>query len=166
MWKALVAVTLLWPCLGRAELIPDTTFGSAGTVDIALDGRMYGDPARIAVLPDRRILVARVDGRPDTPPLMPSISFARLHAAFVAPQVLRWRPPSSYSATYAVAPDGDRGVVLAIADHGIVPNAVRVQRYVDLQRGGSAAAPVPALDILALLLCVAGVVMFARRRLA
>ena len=63
MWKVIARLVLAaaWPCLVFAEPVNDARFGNDGVVDVALPGNSFLNPARVAILPDRRIAVARTD---------------------------------------------------------------------------------------------------------
>lgn len=64
MWKAILVLALALPCAARAALTPDTGFGNAGIVDLALPGQRNAGTTHTAVLPDRRVVVAAVRGNP------------------------------------------------------------------------------------------------------
>jgi hypothetical protein len=81
---------------------------------------------------------------------------------FAEPQGDRWRPTTNPNWSYAVAADGDRGVVLAANGE----STLTVRRYTDVRRGEASYRPIPALGVPALLLVGAGLAVFARRRLA
>jgi hypothetical protein len=82
-------------------------------------------------------------------------------AEFAAPQGLRWRPPDSPNASYAVVADGNAHVVI-VRGSG---TGIRVRRYRDLRGTDPLAQPVPALAPGILVLLGGGVLLLARRRL-
>ncbi|HVJ62037.1 MAG TPA: hypothetical protein VM555_04920, partial [Tahibacter sp.] len=81
--------------------------------------------------------------------------------AFAEPQGDRWRPTTNPSESYAVAADGDRGVVLASDGE----SSLQLRRYVDVRRGVAPNQPIPALGVPAVLLLLGGAAALARRRL-
>ena len=79
--RFLVATLALLPCLAAAEPVPDASFGDNGTVALTLPGVDDVIRARVVVLPDRRIVVVRLEiGNAGTvgAPVPPTASFARL----------------------------------------------------------------------------------------
>lgn len=78
VFSRVLAVLAAGPGLVSAEPVPDAGFGSNGIVDIALPGASYLNPAHVAVLPDRRIAVARTDTGRDSASGALTASFARL----------------------------------------------------------------------------------------
>ncbi|HJU38569.1 MAG TPA: hypothetical protein VJ724_03285 [Tahibacter sp.] len=76
-----VASLALLPCLAAAEPVPDASFGDNGTVALTLPGVDDYMRARVVVLPDRRVVVMRLEignGGTIGNPIPPTASFARL----------------------------------------------------------------------------------------
>jgi hypothetical protein len=79
--QLIIAMLALLPSLAAAEPVPDASFGNNGTVALTLPGIDDYLRARVAVLPDHRVVVVRLDignGATIGPPTRPIASFARL----------------------------------------------------------------------------------------
>lgn len=127
MWKAILALALTLPCIARAELLPDTSFGTAGTVEMTLPALPFGRTTRATVLPDRRVVVAVVRGRVAGPWVYrPTLSLTRLqpdgsvdptfgNGAPVALDLSEENFERAYLSELGVRPDGSLFALVAVS---------------------------------------------------